>query len=271
MRLQCDLLGLNRSTLYYKPEPISEGKMYIMNLIDELYTEQPSRGYRQMRLALTNYNIHINEKTVLSYMQQMGIRSISPGPHTSIPNTAHTIYPYLLRGYLITRPFQVWASDITYIRMKDRYAYLVVILDWYSRYIVSWKLSYSMSTDFCVEALSEALKTGTPDIFNTDQGSQFTSDDFTSILKNAKVLISMDGKGSYWDNIFTERLWRTIKYDEVYPKEYKDIEHGRLSLEEFIHYYNYRRHHSSLENMPPYLIHYNMLSPRPKFSVTIQQ
>jgi putative transposase len=270
VRQQCDLLDLNRSTLYYEPEAISEEKLYTMNLIDELYTEQPSRGHRQMTLALTDYDVYLNKKTVLAYMQEMGIRSISPGPHTSVPNIEHKIYPYLLRGYLISRPLQVWASDITYIRMKGRYAYLVAILDWYSRFIVSWRLSYSMSTDFCLEALNDALKSGIPYIFNTDQGSQFTSEDFTDTLNEMNIKISMDGKGSYWDNIFTERLWRTLKHDEVYPREYRDLEHAITSLSSFIEYYNNRRHHSSLENYTPFLIHNEIVVPRPKLSTMIQ-
>lgn len=267
VRCQCDLLGLNRSTLYYKPEPIAEEKLFIMDLIDELYTEHPSRGYRQMTLALQDHDICLNNKTVLSYMQQMGLHSISPGPHTSTTNPEHKIYPYLLRGVLINRPFMVWSSDITYIRMRNRYAYLVAIMDWYSRYVISWRLSYSMSAEFCLEALEEALITGKPDIFNTDQGSQFTSEDFTDTLKQAKVLISMDGKGSFWNNIFTERLWRTIKHDEVYPKEYRDLKHANSSLTKFIDYYNYRRHHSSLENNKPCQIHYNRVIPRPELSI----
>ena len=267
VRCQCDLLGLNRSTLYYKPEPVSEEKLFAMNLIDELYTEQPSRGYRQMTLALKDYDVCLNQKTVLSYMQKMGICSISPGPHTSTINPEHKIYPYLLRGVLINRPFMVWSSDITYIRMRDRYAYLVAIMDWYSRYVISWRLSYSMSTEFCIEELEEALMTGKPDIFNTDQGSQFTSKEFTSILTEANVQISMDGKGSFWNNIFTERLWRTVKYDEVYPKEYRDLVHANDSLTQFIDYYNYRRHHSSLGNNKPCQIHYNRIVPNPDLSL----
>ena len=270
VRQQCQLLRLNRSTLYFKPQPISQERLYVMNLIDELYTEQPSRGYRQMALALTDYDVHLNNKTVLSIMNKMGLKSISPGPHTSKTHPDHKIYPYLLKGYRITKPFQVWGADITYVRMQNRYAYLVAILDWYSRFVLSWRLSYSLSNEFCIEALCDALNSGSPDIFNTDQGAQFTSDSFIDLLKTEKIAISMDGKGSFWDNIFTERLWRTIKHDEIYPKEYACIEHAKESLEKYIYYYNFKRHHSSLNNKPPYLIHFEKLIPRPDLAFTMQ-
>jgi len=269
VRQQCELLGLNRSSLYYPAQEISQEKLYHYNMIDELFTKRPFLGYRKMTLALRDYGIYLNKKTVYAYMKVMGLRSISPGPHTSVAHPEHKIYPYLLRGLPITRPMQVWGTDLTYIRMQHGFLYLVAIIDWYSRFVVSWRLSTSLSADFCIDAMREALDTGSPDIANMDQGSQFTCLEFTELLKGAGVKISMDGRGSFWDNIFTERFWRTIKCEEVYPKEYIDFAHALKSVSAYIHYYNYQRHHSMLANYQPSLIHFNRLMATPDLNIMI--
>lgn len=269
VRQQCEILGLNRSSLYYPAQVISQEKLYHYNMIDEIFTKYPFLGYRRVTLALRDYGIFLNKKTVYAYMQRMGLRSISPGPHTSVAHPAHKIYPYLLRGLPITKPMQVWGTDLTYIRMQHGFLYLVAIIDWYSRFVVSWRLSTSLSADFCIDAMRDALNTGRPEIVNMDQGSQFTCLEFTEVLKDAGVKISMDGKGSFWDNIFTERFWRTIKCEEVYPKEYIDFTHALKSITAYIHYYNYQRHHSMLANFQPHLIHFNRLMAIPDLSIII--
>jgi putative transposase len=253
MRRQCALLGVARSNLYYKPVPVPREELLLMKRIDRLYTRRPFLGRRMMTQALaTEFNVHVNVKRVGRLMREMGLAAVVPGPHTSKPHPAHPIYPYLLRRLAVVRPNQVWATDITYIPLEYGWAYLVAIMDWFSRAILSWRLSNTLATDFCVEALTEALdEYGTPDIFNTDQGSQFTDNAFTSVLSARGVRISMDGKGRCSDNIFVERLWRSLKYEEVYLNAYGDVREAWDGIGRWIRYYDHERPHSSLGGLTP--------------------
>ena len=221
---QCWLLDISRSGLYYQPAPISREDLTLMKLIDHQYLATPFYGARKMAAWLKNQGHQVNRKRVRCLMRVMGLKAIYRRPRTSVPAAGHKIYPYLLNGMKITRPNQVWAADITYIPMARGFLYLVAIIDWYSRYVLSWRLSNTLEADFCVEALEEALQKGRPDTFNTDQGAQFTNEDFTGLLERHGVRISMDDKGRYSDNLFIERLWRTIKYEEVYLKHIRMAE-----------------------------------------------
>ena len=249
---QFELLGLSKSTYYYEPVPESSSNLHFMRLMDEHHLKHPSWGYRRMSWHLNEeLGYEVNHKRVLRLMRMMNIRSVLPRPKTSERNKEHKIYPYLLRNKKITRPNQVWSTDITYIPMPKGFMYLVAVIDWYSRFVLSWKLSNSLETTFCLEALEEAFEYGQPSIFNTDQGSQFTSLDFTSKLENRTIKISMDGKGRAIDNVFVERLWWSVKYEDVYLKAYEnglDLYHG---LDEYFVHYNTYRPHKSLENKTP--------------------
>lgn len=252
---KCGLLDLSRSTLYYKltnPEPDQE-ELELCRLIDELHLLHPWMGSRSIRDQLQRkHKLTINRKRVQRLMRKIGIHSVYPGPNTSRPGTGHKIYPYLLRNLSIDRPNQVWAADITYIPMRKGFLYLVAIMDWYSRRVLSWRLSNSMDTTFCVEALTEAMdRYGKPRIFNTDQGSQFTSEDFTGLLQAAKIQISMDGKGRWMDNVFIERLWRSLKYEEVYLNAYETIPEARAGMKRWFNFYNFERTHQSLDRLTP--------------------
>ncbi len=252
MATQCQLLGINRSGLYYQPKGHSDEDLMLMKLIDIQYLATPFYGARKIAVEFKRQKgLVVNRKRVRRLMQRMGIRAVYRRPRTSKPAPGHKIYPYLLRDLKITRPNQVWAADITYIPMARGFLYLVSIIDWYSRYVISWRLSNTLDADFCVAALEEALSKGAPEIFNTDQGSQFTGESFTELLKEHGVKISMDGKGSYNDNLFIERLWRTVKYEEVYLKAYEDGREARISLGEYIHFYNTTRPHQSLGYLTP--------------------
>jgi len=242
---QCRLMGISRSGLYYQPKGISEEDLTLMKLIDRQYLTTPFYGSRKIAAWLKSQNYRVNRKRARRLMRIMGLKAIYRCPRTSKPASGHKIYPYLLDGMKITRPNQVWAADITYIPMARGFLYLVAIIDWYSRYVLSWRLSNTMDAGFCVEALEEALKKGRPDIFNTDQGAQFTSEAFTGLLKQHGVKVSMDGKGSYNDNLFIERLWRTVKYEEVYLKAYQDGREARISLGNYFRFYNTERPHQS--------------------------
>ena len=242
---QCRLLDIGRSGLYYQPKGISEEDLTLMKLIDRQYLATPFYGSRKIAAWLKSQNYSINRKRVRRLMRIMGLRAIYQRPRTSKPALGHKIYPYLLRGMKITKPNQVWATDITYIPMARGFLYLVAIIDWYSRYVISWRLSNTLDAGFCVEALEEALKKGKPDIFNTDQGAQFTCEAFTGLLKQHGVKISMDGKGSYNDNLFIERLWRTVKYEEVYLKAYQDGREARIGLGNYFQFYNIERPHQT--------------------------
>lgn len=222
-----------------------------MKLIDRIYLEIPFYGSRKIADRLRKMGHRVNRKRVQRLMGLMGIRAIYRKPKTSKPGKGHKVYPYLLKGLEINRPNQVWAADITYIPMAKGFLYLVAIIDWYSRYVLSWRLSNTLDTDFCREALEEALRKGKPEIFNTDQGSQFTSEEFTGILKKHNIQISMDGKGSYNDNLFIERLWRTVKYEEVYLKAYQDGREARISLGHYFRFYNTERSHQSHDYKTP--------------------
>ena len=251
VRRQCALLGLGRGRLYYKPREMSETNAGLMRRIDELYTRHPFLGYRKLAVMLG-----VNAKRVLRLMRVMGLQAVYCKPNTSTPHPGHRIYPYLLKRLAILRSNQVWAADITYIRLARGWCYLVAIIDWHSRYVLAWRLSANMESGFCVEALKEALTLGTPEIHNTDQGTQFTSEAFTSALTAAGVAISMDGKGSYQDNIFTERLWRSVKYEEVYTKEYASLDDGKAALTQYFRFYNHERPHQALGYQTPAQMHF---------------
>lgn len=243
---QCQLLNFSRSGYYYECRGESRFNLDIMNKIDELYTEHPTWGSRKIRDHLRNNGFKVNRKRIQRLMQKMGIVAIFPGLKLSTPHPDHKIYPYLLRGLDISRPNQVWCTDITYIRLKHGFVYLVAVMDWYSRKILSWELSVTLDKHFCIDALEAALrKYKKPEIFNTDQGCQFTSPSFTQILKENEILISMDGKGRALDNVTIERFWRTLKYDEVYLKEYESVIDARNQIGDYIKTYNSKRPHAS--------------------------
>jgi putative transposase len=252
LRRQCELLGISRSGVYYVPvEPDAE-ELELMRQIDELHLECPFYGSRSIARELRGRGCPANRKRVQRLMRLMGLESVAPKPDTSRPNEEHPVYPYLLRGLTVSRPNQVWASDITYIPLARGYAYLVAIMDWHSRRVLSWRLSNTMDPSFCVEALQEALsRFGRPEIFNSDQGSQFTSKGFVDVLLDAGVKISMDGKGRWLDNVFVERLWRSLKYEDVYLKAYANLIEARAGLGEYFHFYNTRRSHRALGYQTP--------------------
>lgn len=248
---QCELLGIHRSGLYYKPRPASPQALLLMRLIDEQYTRAPFYGSRRMAAQLTAQGQPASRKRVIRLMRLMGLAAIYPRPRLSQPGLGSKIYPYLLRGVKVERIDQVWSADITYIRLPQGFIYLTAVIDWFSRCVLSWEVSTSHVAGFCVSALDAALSQGTPEVFNTDQGSQFTSAEFTGRLLDAKVAISMDGRGRALDNIFVERLWRTIKYEEVYLKEYAGVPEAVRSLAAYLLFYNKERLHQSLGYRPP--------------------
>jgi putative transposase len=249
--LQCRLLDISRSGLYYQPVGISEEDLTLMKLIDRQYLVTPFYGVRKIAAWLKSQGRRVNRKRVRRLMRTMGLKAIYRCPRTSQPTPGHKIYPYLLSGMKITRSNQVWAADITYIPMARGFLYLVAIIDWYSRYVLSWRLSNTLDAGSCVEALKEALKNGRPEIFNTDQGAQFTSEAFTGLLERHGVRISMDGKGSYNDNLFIERLWRSVKYEEVYLKAYQDGKEARVGIGNYFRFYNTDRPHQALGYRTP--------------------
>ena len=248
---QCALLGISRSSVYYRPRATSLEDLAVMKLIDQQYLATPFYGSRRMTVWLQRQGRTMSRKRVQRLMRTMGLRAIFRRPRTSQPAAGHKVYLYLLGGMEITRPNQVWAADITYIPMARGFLYLVAIMDWYSRYVLSWRLSNTLDADFCVEALEEALSQGKPEIFNTDQGSQFTGEAFTGLLKQHGVRISMDGKGRYRDNIFVERLWRTVKYEEVYLKAYSNGREAKAGLDAYFRFYNAQRPHQALGYRTP--------------------
>jgi putative transposase len=260
---QCELLTVSRSSYYYKPKPIKPEDLELMRKIDELYTEDPSRGSRAMARQLRRHHaIKANRKKIQRLMRIMGIEAVYPKPNTSRPHPDHKVYPYLLRNLTIDRANQVWAADITYIPMERGYLFLVVVMDWYSRKILSWRLSNTMESDFCVEALLEALRrNGRPEIFNTDQGSQFTSNDFIHTLQKHNVNISMDGRGRCQDNIFVERFWWTIKHQYLYLRSFDNGTALRNGLAHWIAGYNHDRGHSALDDRTPDEVYYGLPLP----------
>jgi len=245
------LLDLNRSTIYYEPKPVSTEDLKLMNLLDEQQTKTPCYGVVKMTKAMRDKGIEVGKCHVRTLLRKMGLYAIFPGPDTSKPHPEHEIYPYLLSETEITRVNQVWSTDITYIRLAHGFVYLVAVIDWHSRYVLSYRISNTLNADFCLEALREALKYGTPEIFNTDQGTQFTSQEFIAELKNRNISISMDGRGRCLDNIFVERLWRTVKYENVYLYNYETILEAREGLKKYFEFYNKERYHQALGYATP--------------------
>jgi len=259
---QCEMAGVSRSSYYYQPTPVSQEELELMRKIDELYLQNPSSGSRTIIRQLDRQGITANRKQVQRLMRLMGIEAVYPKPRTSRPHPQHKVYPYLLRGLTINRTNQVWATDITFIPMARGYMYLVAIMDWHSRKVLSWRISNTLETAFCVEALEEALsRYGRPEIFNTDQGSQFTSNAFTKVLEDNHVAISMDGRGRCQDNIFVERLWWTLKYQYIYLHSFDTGNSLRRGLTDWIRYYNHERGHSSLDNRTPDEVYFNLPHP----------
>jgi len=254
---QCELLDLPRSTFYHMPKPVSDEELELMALIDRCHLKYPFYGSRRIRDWLEDQGHKVNRKRIQRLMRTMGLVALYPKRNLSLANQAHKVYPYLLRNLAIDRPNQVWATDITYIPMARGFVYLVAIMDWYSRKVLSWRVSNTLDTSFCVEALEEAIEQhGIPEIFNTDQGSQFTSEEFTGVLKTHDIRISMDGKGRWVDNVFVERLWRSVKYEEVYLKAYDSIVEARTSLDIYFTFYNKERRHQRLDRRTPDNVYY---------------
>ena len=257
VREQCRLLDVPRSTVYCEPCGPKASDVALMRRLDEQYTAAPFYGVERMTAVLRREGLGVGHNRVRRLLRRMGLEAIYPKPHLSQPGSVeHRVYPYLLRGVRIDRPNQVWSADITYIRLSQGFAYLVAVLDWFSRYVVSWSLSVTLDAWFCVEALREALRTGRPEIFNTDQGSQFTSGEWIGELQKAGVSISMDGRGRAFDNIFTERLWRSVKYEDVYLKEYGAVDEARRGLKDYFGFYNTDRLHEALGYRTPAEVHF---------------
>ena len=259
---QCCLLGVSRSSFYYRPKPINPKDLDLMRKIDELYLQDPTSGSPSIKRQLRRQGIRVNRKRIQRLMRLMGIEAVYPKPRTSRPHPQHRIYPYLLRDMTIEQPNKVWAADITYIPMASGYMYLVAIMDWYSRKILSWRVSNTMDPAFCVDAVEEALnRYGVPEIFNTDQGAQFTSNIFTKVLKDNQVAISMDGRGRCQDNIFIERLWWTLKHQYIYLHSFDTGKALRRGLAQWVVYYNSERGHSSLDDKTPDEVYYGLPHP----------
>lgn len=262
IRRQCELIGLNRSTYYWRPADESPLNLALMRLIDEEYTQAPFYGYRKMTARLNNkHGYEVNHKRVARLMRTMGLQAIYPRPKTSVANKQHKKYPYLLRGLKIVRPNQVWCADITYVPMPGGFMYLVAIMDWFSRFVLTWQLSNSLDGAFCLDALRVALRQGQPEIFNTDQGVQFTAQAFTDTLEASDIQISMDGRGRAFDNIFIERLWRSVKYEDIYVKAYETVPALTAGLGDYFHLYNYERPHQSLGYLTPADVHFATNAP----------
>ena len=257
---QCQILELARSTAYYEPVPISAEDLALMRRIDKLHMEHPFAGSRMLRDLLKQEGHQVGRKHVRTLMNKMGIEALYRKPNTSKRHAAHPVYPYLLRDLIIDRPNQVWATDITYIPMRRGFVYLAAVMDWATRRVLSWRVSNTLTTDFCVDVVKEAIaRYGCPEIFNTDQGSQFTSIEFTGLLKERGIQISMDGKGCWRDNVFVERLWRSVKYEEVYLRAYDSVSEAKAYLGRYFDFYNARRPHQSLDGKTPNEIYFNTL------------
>jgi len=260
---QAEVLRISRGSVYYLPRPVPDADLAIMRHLDQLHLEFPFAGSRMLRGLLAAKGYKIGRRHVKTLMQRMGIEALYRRPRTTKPEPGHKIHPYLLRGLSIERPNQVWAMDITYIPMARGFVYLAVVLDWFSRRVLSWRVSITMEAAFCVEALEDALaQHGKPDIFNTDQGSQFTGQAFTGVLANNDIAISMDGKGAWRDNVFVERLWRSVKYEEVYLRAYDSVSEARASIGRYLDFYNGRRPHSSLDGTTPDQAYFTSLPTR---------
>ncbi len=255
IRRQCDVLGLSRGSWHYRSVGENEVNLQLMRLLDEQYTRTPFYGVLRMTAWLQRQGYGVNEKRVRRLLRAMGLMAIYPSPKTSQPALSHQVYPYLLRGMAITRPNVVWSTAITYVRLAHGFVYLVAIMDWYSRYVLAWRLSNSLETHFCLEALDQALAGATPQIFNTDQGAQFTSVEFTHRLDQKGVRISMDGRGRALDNAFVERLWRSVKWEEVYVNSYLSVQDAWHGLHRYFDFYNYERPHQALDYKTPAEVH----------------
>lgn len=260
LRRQMELLSISPGAIYYKPVPMNAYSLDLMDMIDRQYLETPFYGSRRMAAFLSNMGHPCNRKRVQRLMRIMGIEAIYPKQNLSRPSVGHKIYPYLLRDLEIIRPNQVWSTDITYVRIKGGFVYLVAIIDWFSRYVLSWKISNSLDTLFCIEALEEAFKYGSPEIFNMDQGCQFTSENYVKNLLDKSIKVSMDGKGRALDNIFVERLWRSVKYEEIYLKDYRSytFKNAYEFIGKYFNFYNLKRLHQSLEYKTPYVVHFGV-------------
>jgi putative transposase len=257
---QAEALNISRGSVYYLPRPVPEADLVIMRRLDQLHLEFPFAGSRMLRGLLAAEGRKIGRRHVKTLMQRMGIEALYRRPRTTKPEPGHKIYPYLLRGMEIARPNQVWAMDITYIPMERGFVYLAAVLDWFSRRVLAWRVSITLEAAFCVEAVEDALaRHGKPEVFNTDQGSQFTGAAFTGVLIKNKIAISMDGKGAWRDNVFVERLWRSVKYEEVYLRAYDSVSDARASIGRYFGFYNGRRPHSSLDGMTPDKAYFNLL------------
>lgn len=252
---QCELLGINRTGFYYRERAESVEDALLMRLIDEQYTRTPFYGYRRMTVYLQQLGYRVNHKRVRRLMRKLGLEAIYPKPNLSKPGKDHLIYPYLLKGVAVEYSDQVWATDITYIRLGSGFVYLLVIMDWHSRFVIEWEVSNSLEASPFVEALKRAIKKSQPDVFNSDQGSQFTAIEWLKILQENKIAISMDGRGRCFDNIFVERLWRSVKQEEVYLKEYEDVWEAEESLRRYFKFYNYHRPHQSLNYRTPFEVY----------------
>ena len=260
IKQQAEVLEISRSTVYYEPRPISEEDLWLMRRIDELHLNYPFAGSRMLRGLLWQQGLEVGRRHIKTLMKRMGIEAIYRKPNTSKPAPGHKIYPYLLRDLAVTRSNQAWAMDITYVPMEHGFVYLAAVVDWFSRRVLAWRLSITMETSFCIEALEEALsKNEKPKIFNTDQGSQFTSDDFTGLLRKNGIDISMDGKGRWRDNVFVERVWKSIKYEEVYLHAYETVQEARTSIGKYLEFNNSIRPHSSLNGFTPNQVYFNRL------------
>ena len=261
IRRQCQLLGLPRSSYYYAPAGESPLNLLLMRLIDEQYTRTPFYGRYKMAVHLKRQGYDVNHKRVGRLMRKMGLQAVYPRPRTSITDQQHKKYPYLLRGLDINQPNLVWAADITYVPMPLGFMYLVAVMDWFSRFVLAWQLSNTLDGAFCLDALRLALRLGQPEIFNTDQGVQFTARDFTGELEAAKIRVSMDGRGRVFDNIFVERLWRSVKYEDIYIKEYATVPALAAGLHDYFHLYNYARPHQSLAYRTPADVYFAVKEP----------
>lgn len=249
---QCELLGLNRSSFYYQPSSqVGDINLRLMHKLDELYTEHPYYGVRRMTACLRRDQEEVNIKRVRRLLRLMGLEAIYPKKNLSKANKEHVIYPYLLRDIAIVRNDQVWSTDITYIRLRNGFVYLMAVIDWFSRYVLDWQLNISLEADFCIETLDRVLQNGKPEIFNTDQGSQFTTPRFVKPLLNNGILVSMDGRGRALDNVFVERLWRSVKQEKVYLEDFKTVKEAKTGIADYFEYYNHRRPHQSLDYKTP--------------------
>lgn len=260
-REQCRILNISRSNIYYTPQEraYTDDQLSLMRLVDEIYTQYPFFGTRQMSDYITLHHYLVKRHEIRFVYEKLGLQSTAPGPHTSRPHPSHPIYPYLLRNLSVTRPHQVWSADITYLRLHKGFAYLIAIIDWYSRYVLDWQISNTLESEFCIETLQRVLHAGKCDIFNTDQGAQFTSNDFTKLLLDHEIKISMDGKGRALDNIFVERLWRTVKYECVYLQEWENVAAIKNALQKYFYFYNDERPHQSLGGLTPAMVHTKLI------------